>query len=465
MCLLSFGIHLDVPDGSAEPVLLSAGIGDAHVASLRLAEVHHRAACQVVLPLVGKEAPLLAVVRCFDEVLVELRSIFPLRQHRLYRLRLAQVYLNPLLAYAARSPQGTVVVVRRIFGAEVLVVVRRGPYGFPPSQVLPLHRKGCQGSESLVCRHHRAYAAILGKLQSVDGQLAMEPAVGVWVVMTVVHDVVVVPFLQHAVVSRSVNRPVAVGLQNATPIGIGTQRLVCRSILHAVGVVVARTAGVHEVVHPAPLQHEGSFKEVGCLCVGYQACFAEALHVRSQLAGTASESLVDAPCAPVHIYRAVVVHKGLSVQRDGVGHETVWYQHRFALSQNVLPGAAWCLAHTAVHGAGLAVVVIVFPVRVVHHVGCPYPVAVRPVHRHQGPVDKVLAAPYLGRSEAGSATVCGGIDIIGVAKLLYGGVGEVARQEGVACLRSVVGFLPEGGSVSQQQGRDEYQYVFHQSEI
>ena len=90
--------------------------------------------------------------------------------------------------------------------------------------------------------------------------------------------------------------------------------------------------------------------------------------------------------------------------------------------------------------ARLAVEVVILAVGfVLHHVRCPYPVAVRPVHRHQGPVLEILAAPELCRSETGSATVCGSIYIIGVAKLLDGWVGKITRQDRVACSRSVVG--------------------------
>ena len=89
--------------------------------------------------------------------------------------------------------------------------------------------------------------------------------------------------------------------------------------------------------------------------------------------------------------------------------------------------------------ARLAVEIVILAVGfVLHHIRCPDPVAVRPVHRHQGPVLEILAAPELCRSETGSATVCGSIYIIGVTKLLDGWVGKIARQDWVACSRSVV---------------------------
>ena len=89
--------------------------------------------------------------------------------------------------------------------------------------------------------------------------------------------------------------------------------------------------------------------------------------------------------------------------------------------------------------ARLAVEIVILAVGfVLHHVGSPYPVAVRPVHRHQGPVLEILAAPELCRSEPGSATIGSSIYIIGVTKLLDGWVGKIARQDRVACSRSVV---------------------------
>ena len=89
--------------------------------------------------------------------------------------------------------------------------------------------------------------------------------------------------------------------------------------------------------------------------------------------------------------------------------------------------------------ARLAVEIVILAVGfVLHHVGSPYPVAVWPVHRHEGPVLEILAAPELCRSEPGSATIGSSIYIIGVTKLLDGWVGKIARQDRVAGSRSVV---------------------------
>ena len=89
--------------------------------------------------------------------------------------------------------------------------------------------------------------------------------------------------------------------------------------------------------------------------------------------------------------------------------------------------------------ARLAVEIVILAVGfVLHYIRCPDPVAVWPVHRHQGPVLEILATPELCRSETGSATIGSSIYIIGVTKLLDGWVGKIARQDWVACSRSVV---------------------------
>lgn len=70
---------------------------------------------------------------------------------------------------------------------------------------------------------------------------------------------------------------------------------------------------------------------------------------------------------------------------------------------------------------GLAVKVVVLPIRVLHHIGCPYPVTVGPVHGHQGPVYKVLAGPYLCGAKACTTAIGSGIHIISITKLLIVG--------------------------------------------
>ena len=167
--------------------------------------------------------------------------------------------------------------------------------------------------------------------------------------------------------------------------------------------------------------------------------FAERFHIRIQLTCSATEAFVDAPGAPIHIDRTVIIAEGLTIEGDGILYESIRYEHGFALTQHIFPRTARCIAHTQMELARLAVEIVILAVGfVLHYIRCPDPVAVWPVHRHQSPVLEILAAPELCRSETGSATVGSSIYIIGVTKLLDGWVGKIARQDRVAGSRSVV---------------------------
>ena len=267
----------------------------------------------------------------------------------------------------------------------------------------------------------------------------MESTVGVWIVVAMIYDVVVVAFLQHAVVSRTVNGSVGIGLENGAVVGIRTERTLGCCVIHTIAGIFAMLAGVEEVVDAVALEDERSLEEVSNLGVWDELGFAERFHIRIQLTCSATEAFVDAPGSPIHIDRTVIIAEGLTIQGDGILYESVRHEYGFALAQYVLPRTSRCIAHTQMKLTRLAVEIVILAVGfVLHHIRCPDPVTVRPVHRHQGPVLEILAAPELCRSETGSATVCGGIYIIGVAKLLDGWVGKITWQDRVACSRSVV---------------------------
>ena len=61
---------------------------------------------------------------------------------------------------------------------------------------------------------------------AVDAKLAVEATVGVWIVVAVINDIVIIAFLKDAVVAGTVNGSVSIGFENAAAIGVGTQRLV-----------------------------------------------------------------------------------------------------------------------------------------------------------------------------------------------------------------------------------------------
>ena len=260
------------------------------------------------------------------------------------------------------------------------------------------------------------------------------------IVVAMIYDVVVVAFLQHAVVSRTVNGAVGIGLQYRAVVGIRTERTLGCCVIHTVAGILAMLAGVEEVVDAVALEDERSLEEVSNLGIRDEFGFAERFHIRIQLTCSATEAFVDAPGSPIHIDRTVIIAEGLTIQGDGILYESVFHQHSFALAQHVLPRTARRIAHTQMKLARLAVEIVILAVGfVLHHIRCPDPVAVRPVHRHQGPVFEILTAPELCRSETGSATVSSSIYIIGITKLLDGWVGKVTRQDRVSGSWSVVG--------------------------
>ena len=277
------------------------------------------------------------------------------------------------------------------------------------------------------------------EFEFIDCHLTMESTIGMRIVVAMIYDVVVVAFLEHAVVSRTVNGSIGIGLEDSSVVGIRTEWTLGCGVIHTVAGILAMLAGVEEVVDTVALEDEWSFEEVSNLGIRDELGFAERFHVRIQLTCSATEALVDAPGAPIHIDRTVIITEGLTVEGDGILYESVFHQYGFAFAQHVLPRTARCIAHTQMELARLAVEIVILAVGfVLHYIGCPDPVAVRPVHRHQGPVLEILAAPELCRSETGSATIGSSIYIIGVTKLLDGWVGKITRQDRVACSRSVV---------------------------
>ena len=370
---------------------------------------------------------MLTVIRCLDEILIELGSVFKLSPDAFDALLLAQVNLNPSRTGGARAPECSVVVINRIFRTEIVIVIGRGGNLGTEGEVLShLHLRF--QIETFVGWDNLLYSAVGIEFEFIDSHLTMESTVGMRIVVAMIYDVVVVAFLQHAVVSRTVNGSVGIGLEDGAVIGIRTERTLGCCVIHTVAGIFAMLAGVEEVVDAVALEDERSLEEVSNLGIRDELGFAERLHIRIQFTSSATEALVDAPGAPIHIDRAVIIAEGLTIQGDGILYESVRYEHGFAFAQHVLPRTARRIAHTQMKFARLAVEVVILAVGfVLHYIRCPDPVAVRPVHRHQGPVFEILAAPELCRSETGSATVSSSIYIIGITKLLDGWVGKVTR--------------------------------------
>ena len=108
--------------------------------------------------------------------------------------------------------------------------------------------------------------------------------------------------------------------------------MVRSGILYTVCMVVAGTGRIHEVVSPVTLDDKGSFEEIRSFGIGNKTGFGETFQVGRQFPGTAAEAFVYPPSAPVHIYRAVIIYKSLSVQCDGICDKTVRDEDGFAFS-------------------------------------------------------------------------------------------------------------------------------------
>ena len=101
------------------------------------------------------------------------------------------------------------------------------------------------------------------------------------------------------------------------------------------------------------------------------------------------------------------------------------------ISQDVVPRADRGIAFANVDVAGFAIEVAELAVRHLYHIGCPHHFGDRPVHDDVLPVDEILAYPHLCRAVAVACSVSSGIQIVGIAKLPDGRVGEITWNEGV----------------------------------
>ena len=54
----------------------------------------------------------------------------------------------------------------------------------------------------------------------------METTVGVWIIVAVINDIVIIAFLEDTVMSGTVNGAVSIGFEDAATIGVRPQRLV-----------------------------------------------------------------------------------------------------------------------------------------------------------------------------------------------------------------------------------------------
>ena len=238
---------------------------------------------------------------------------------------------------------------------------------------------------------HLLYLAIRGEVQFVDANLSVEAMRGLWDVVAMVDDVVFVAVLQDAMMAGAMNGAVVVGFEDATLVFIGAHRSNgARGILHTIGVVVAGTRGIGEVIDAVALQHEGSLEEILDLGIQDEFLIGKRLHVGIELRHTASEAIVDAPCAEIDIDLTVVVDEGLTVEGDGIMNKAVLHKDGVVAAQYVLPRAERRRPYALVQNAWLTVEVAIEAVGSLHHVGCPHHLGRRPVHDVIGPRAEVL---------------------------------------------------------------------------
>ena len=217
---------------------------------------------------------MLTVIRCLDEILIELGSVFKLSPDALDALLLAQVNLDPSWSGGARAPECSVVVIYCIFRTEIVVVVGRGGNLGSEGEVLCYLHLRFQ-IETFVGWNDLLDGTVCIEFEFIDSHLTMESTVGMRIVVAMIYDVVVVAFLQHAVVSRTMNGSIGIGLEDSAVVGIRTERTLGCGVIHTVTGIFAMFAGVEEVVDAVALEDERSLEEVSNLGVRDELGFTE----------------------------------------------------------------------------------------------------------------------------------------------------------------------------------------------
>ena len=226
------------------------------------------------MSLVGEGLPVLAIIGCLDEILIELCSVFKLSPDALDALLLAQVDLDPGWSGGARAPECAVVVIYRIFRTEIVVVIRGSCNLGAECEVLCYLHLRFQ-IETFVGWNDLLDGTVCIEFEFVDCHLTMESTVGMRIVMAMIYDVVVVTFLEHAVVSRTMNGSIGIGLEDSSVVGIRTEWTLGCGVIYAVAGILAMLAGVEEVVDAVALEDEWSFEEVSNLGIRDELGFAE----------------------------------------------------------------------------------------------------------------------------------------------------------------------------------------------
>ena len=115
----------------------------------------------------------------------------------------------------------------------------------------------------IVGGNNRQDIALGIKLHLVDAHLAVETMYAAGQVMAVIDDVVLAVLLQDGVMARAMNRLVCIRRKDTSLVfkrSHGTRRR--RGILHAVGMVVAGTRRISEIIDAVTLEDIGCLEDV-----------------------------------------------------------------------------------------------------------------------------------------------------------------------------------------------------------
>ena len=220
---------------------------------------------------------------------------------------------------------------------------------------------------------------------------------------------------------------------------------------------MAGTRGVGEIIDVTPLEHKRSLENILQFRIGDKpflrkelvgrdgmrsiltptTCIASNGLLATQLCHPTAKTLVDAPSSEIEILLPVIIAEELRIKSDDVMHITVGNHHRILLSKNVVPRTNGRLAFSHIDVAGFTVVVAESAVSLLYHIWSPNHLGCRPVHDNVLPVAKILRHPNLCRTVAVARAVGGGIQIISVAKLTYGGVSKISWNKRIASSRGI----------------------------
>ena len=122
----------------------------------------------------------------------------------------------------------------------------------------------------IVCRHNGEYIAIGIKLHLVDTHLTIEAMHATRQVVAVIDDVVfarrlalTVVYLKNGVMTRAMDGLVGIGLKDASLVFKWSHGARCRcGILHPIGVVVAGTRRIGEIIDAIAFEYEWSLEDV-----------------------------------------------------------------------------------------------------------------------------------------------------------------------------------------------------------